>query len=296
MLMRILEVVFPVFAIVLAGWWYGRRHQPDMVAANRLNMEMFVPALVFAALADGHFDVRAHLAPAAAMALMVLGSGLLAWPVARLAGIAARTLVPPMMFNNCGNLGLPFALLVFGQDIVPTAVMLFITSNLLHFTLGAWMLDRHLRLQAIWRVPVVMASFAGLACSLAGLHPWPPLHLAFHMLGEISVPLMLFSLGVKVSSAPITELRIGLGGGLLRPALGALLMVPLTWLFGIEGQQAGLCLLFGALPPAVLNFLFADRHHQEPERVASIVVVGNLLTVLVVPLTLAVILAVPRFH
>lgn len=296
MLMRILEVVFPVFAIVLAGWWYGRRHQPDMVAANHLNMEVFVPALVFAALADGHFEVRAQLAPALAMAAMVLGSGLIAWPIARLAGIAPRTLVPPMMFNNCGNLGLPFALLVFGKDMVPSAVMLFLTSNLMHFSLGVWLLDRHQRLTTLWRIPVVAASLAGLGCSLGGIKPWPPLHLAFHMLGEISVPLMLFSLGVKVSSAPISQLRLGIAAGLLRPLLGVGLMALLIPALALRGPQAGLCLLYGSLPPAVLNYLFADRHHQEPERVASIVVVGNLLTVLVVPAVLALILAMPQYH
>ena len=35
-------------------------------------------------------------------------------------------------------------------------------------------------------------------------------------------------------------------------------------------------LVFGALPPAVLNFLFAERYKQEPQRVASIVLIGNL--------------------
>ena len=39
-------------------------------------------------------------------------------------------------------------------------------------------------------------------------------------------------------------------------------------------------LVFGALPPAVLNFLFAERYNQEPERVASIVLIGNLAALL----------------
>ena len=42
---------------------------------------------------------------------IVLGSGLLAWPVARLLHVDYRTFVPPMMFNNCGNIGLPLAVL-----------------------------------------------------------------------------------------------------------------------------------------------------------------------------------------
>ena len=45
--------------------------------------------------------------------------------------------------------------------------------------------------------------------------------------------------------------------------------------------------VFGALPPAVLNFLFAERYRQEPQRVASIVLIGNLAALLFLPLALA---------
>ena len=49
-------------------------------------------------------------------------------------------------------------------------------------------------------------------------------------------------------------------------------------------------LVFGALPPAVLNFLFAERYRQEPQRVASIVLIGNLAALFFLPLALALVL------
>jgi hypothetical protein len=49
-------------------------------------------------------------------------------------------------------------------------------------------------------------------------------------------------------------------------------------------------LVFGALPPAVLNFLFAERYRQEPQRVASIVLIGNLGALIFLPLSLALVL------
>jgi len=57
--------------------------------------------------------------------------------------------------------------------------------------------------------------------------------------------------------------------------------------------QAGMLILFGALPPAVLNFLFAEQYRQEPARVASIVLLGNLAAVFCLPLALAWVL--PRY-
>lgn len=46
MLLRIVAIIFPVFAIIAAGYFYARRKQPDMSFANQLNMDIFVPALV----------------------------------------------------------------------------------------------------------------------------------------------------------------------------------------------------------------------------------------------------------
>ena len=44
--------------------------------------------------------------------------------------------------------------------------------------------------------------------------------------------------------------------------------------------------MFVALPPAVLNFLMAELYQQEPESMASIVLIGNLASLLFVPLGL----------
>jgi len=37
----------------------------------------------------------------------------------------------------------------------------------------------------------------------------------------------------------------------------------------------------------VLNYIFAERYHQEPERVASMVLIGNMASLVIIPLTLA---------
>jgi predicted permease len=66
------------------------------------------------------------------------------------------------------------------------------------------------------------------------------------------------------------------------------LVLPLLLVLDLPVQQRALLLVFGALPPAVLNYMFAERYKQEPERVASMVMIGNLLAIVVLPLVLAV--------
>jgi len=288
MLVRIVAILFPLFAIAFIGFVVGRRAKPDLSHANKLNMDVFVPALVFGALANKSFHIAEYLPLLGATTVAVIGSGLLGWGVARLIGVAPRTFAPPMMFNNCGNLGLPLAVLAFGEQALAPAVVMFMVSNLVHFTFGAWLLDHNIRLLSVWRVPSVIATVSGLAVGIAGIELWEPAMLAIKMLGDISIPMMLFALGVRISESRISAIGLGVVGAVARPAIGMLLSALLIWLIPLPERERALLLVFGALPPAVLNYMFAERYNQEPEKVASMVLIGNLMAVVFLPLALAI--------
>ncbi len=290
MLLRIIAILFPLFAIVAVGFVVGRRARPDLSHANKLNMDVFVPALVFAALASKPFRPENDIPLLLATLVIVVGSGLAAWALARATGIQPKTLVPPMMFNNCGNLGLPLAVLAFGEDALAPSVVMFMASNLLHFSFGAWLLDHNVRLMTIWKVPSVLATFAGLAVGMSGVVVWEPLLQSIRMLGEISIPLMLFGLGVRMSDSRITSIKLGVAGAVARPLIGMAIAAALLAVMDFPPQQQALLLIFGALPPAVLNYIFAERYHQEPEKVASMVLIGNMAAVVFLPIALAFVL------
>lgn len=290
MLIRIVEILFPLFAITALGYVVGRRMKPDLAQANKLNMDVFVPALVFAALANKAFDISAFLPLVVAVSLIVVGSGLVAWALARALGMQPKTLVPPIMFNNCGNLGLPLAVLTFGDTALAPMVVMFMVSNLVHFSFGAWLLDHRVRLLTVWKVPSVLATCLGLGVSLSHFEVWPPLLIAIRMLGEISIPLMLFGLGVRLADSRISAVGIGVFGALARPLIGLALAWGVLQLIALPAREQALLLVFGALPPAVLNFMFAERYRQEPGKVASMVLIGNLAAVVFLPLALALVL------
>jgi len=284
---RIVSVLFPLFAIASLGFVVGRRRRPDLSELNQLNMDVFTPALVFSALAGKSVQLQAYAPLALGATLLIAGSGVVAWAVARAARIDPRTLVPPMMFNNCGNLGLPLAVLAFGDAALAPAVVMFAVSNTLHFSFGTWYMDHETNLSNVWRVPSVLAALAGLSVSGLSIELWPPLLTAITLLGNITVPFMLFALGVRLSQAQIRDVRFGAFGAMLRPITGMLLATIIAHHLALPGEQAGLLLVFGALPPAVLNYMFAERYRQEPDKVASMVLLGNLAAVLFLPIALA---------
>ena len=283
---RIFLTVFPLFTIVFSGYLYGRLKNPDMRLANQLNMDIFVPALLFFVLSAKSFDLPAFQVLALGAAIIIIGSGLLLWPLCRFFKVAPKTFLPPMMFSNSGNLGLPLILLAFGEHALPAAVVLFIVEMTLHFTVGIYMMDPRTNPIKLLRMPIIIATIAGLSWSSLELTMPAGIATALDMLGQISIPLLLFTLGVRLIDVDFSAWRIGVLGAALCPAVGILIALLLQPLLQLESEQYAYLLLFGALPPAVLNYIVAEQFNQEPRQVASIVLIGNIGALLFIPATL----------
>lgn len=279
--------MFPVFAISAIGYGYGRYKRPDMASVNQLNMNLFVPALVFASLTNKNFDLTLYSDLVLAGAAVILGSGILAWPFIYLLKVNYKTFIPPMMFNNSGNMGLPLALLAFGEEAVPIAVVLFLIEMILHFTLGIYMLDRRINLLSLFRMPMIMATVLGLMIGGFDMALWEPLMIMIKMLGDVAIPLLLFSLGVRLTDISYKDWHLGVAAAIISPATGLAMVWLISLVLHLPPLQQSLLIIFGALPPAVLNFLVSEQYNQEPEKVASIVMLANLGSLIVMPFALA---------
>src|SRR3989344_6116428 len=107
LIVRLFSIVFPFFAIVAVGYLYSRWRQPDMTSANKINMTILLPALIFHVLSGKDFQLAKYGWLPLGAAAIVLGSSLLAVPVDKASGQSFKTYVPPMIFTNSGNIGLP---------------------------------------------------------------------------------------------------------------------------------------------------------------------------------------------
>ncbi|MFZ1389033.1 MAG: AEC family transporter [Thiolinea sp.] len=284
--LRIVGIIFPVFACAGLGTYYGWRFRPDMAVVNRLNMEVFAPLLVFWALMDKPFDFSGNWGLAVGGVAVVLGSGLLLLPIALALKINLKTFLPPMMFNNSGNMGIPLILFAFGEDLLQAAVVLFIIEMMLHFTVGLYMLDHKTNPLQLLKMPMIIAAIAGLVLSSLHVSLPAPLANTLKLLGQVAIPLLLFSLGVRLLDVSLKDWKLGVFGAIAGPVAGlvcALVLLPFLHLSTVE---AGVLLVFAALPPAVFNVLVAEKYQQEPEQVASLVMLGNLGSLVIIPATL----------
>ncbi|MDH3695376.1 MAG: AEC family transporter [Gammaproteobacteria bacterium] len=286
MFLQVLSIILPVAVVVLVGYLYASRRSVDFEAANRINVDVFFPALIFSALSTQDYDLSDVKLLAGGAVAVVLGSGLLAYPIARIFKFDWRVFLPPMMFNNCGNLGLPIAVFAFGEHALTAAVILMITSNLLNYTLGVRMMANHVGLWDVLRVPMVIASFGGLAAGLLQWRPAPLIAVPIEMLGQIAIPLVLFSLGARLKDVKITNWQISVTGAVVCPLVGVGAALVYASVVDLEAEYFSQLLVFAALPPAVMNYLIAERYKQQPEALASMVMVGNLFALISLPIVL----------
>ena len=286
MLIRIFEVMIPVIAVAGLGFLYSLKRRTDIASINTLSVNVFLPALVFSVMSGQDFDLGQYPELAIAAIAIFLGSGLLAWPVAIALKYDARTFLPPMMFNNCGNLRLPLAILAFGHEGLAPAVVLLIVTNLMYFSVGIYIVDKKVNWRNVLFSPTIIASIAGLLVSLLKISIPGVIATPIEMLGDALIPVMLFTLGIRLVDVKLSDWKIGLMGAVICPLTGVIIALIIQPILQLPPEQFRPLLLYSALPPAVLVYLVAEQYDQEPMKVAAMVGFGNIAAIAILPMML----------
>lgn len=284
MLITLLNIVIPVVALTGVGFVMGHRYRgrPDMAFINHANVTVFCPALVFSALIANPVSIGEGWPLIAAAILIVIVPGVILYWLSP-AGMSRRAFLVAGMFRNTGNVGIPLMVLAYGADLLGDIVLVFVVSNLLHFSLGLFILSRGGSSWVWLRNPNVWAAVLGVACApYAYLIPDFAIT-TLEMLGQVVIPLMLYGLGVRLSEGRITQVVTALRINLIYLAVGAVCLPLIVWVLPLTPEWTRLIILSGMLPPAVLNYLLTEHYDMDAQTVANVVLFGNVLAVITVP-------------
>lgn len=264
MLIKVVNILFPVFALAGVGFLVGHYLKPDFKPINRINIDVFLPALVFSSLTTMPLDTQ-QLPLIWASLVAVLLPGILMIPICKLTGLSFKTWAPPHMFRNSGNLAIPLFAYAFGDAAQSSAVLLFVMSSCIHISLGIALLSRGGSLLQMVKMPVFIAASAAVFFNLNHVAVWSPLIEATSLLGQAAVPVMLLSLGAQMTHLKWSGLSVGLYSTLQSIATGAIAFAVIYFFIPLPPLQMKMMVLFTMLPAAVMNYLFAERFHIEPE-------------------------------
>lgn len=295
----LIEVLVPVFAIILAGYLGGRLRILGGDSSRALNGFVFyfaLPPLLFSALAEvdpgrifhGPF-IAAFLGgqaiafvPAMVWGLLVFRKGMADGALFGMAG----------SYGNTGHLGIPLAMVAFGDGaVLPAVIATVLTSTVVVAVVmtlievesstarGPTALAGHV-IRNLLRNPLLVAPAAGAAWALVG-QPLPqPVDSFCDLMGKAAGPCALFALGLFLSTQRA------------RPALGEVGVMNLfklgvqpaatAWLafqvFALEPLWAAVCVVTAALPSGVGLFIVAQQYDRYVEPSSAAILTSTLMS------------------
>ena len=290
MVFEILAIMVPVVLIAGLGVvWTQRGKDFDTTLITNLVYYFGAPALVFSTLSVIEFDAALGSFALAAIASFV-GFAVLGAPILLALKMPVRTYLSTLMFPNMGNMGLPICLFAFGDAGLVLAVIYFSVAAVAHYTIGVWLLSGERTPTRLFKTPLVYA--AGAALIFQGLGATPPGWLAntASLLGGMTIPLLLLTLGVSLATTKVSHLVRGSGIAVLRLSIGFAVGLAISAAFGFTGVERGVVILECTMPVAVFSYLLASRFDRAPEDVAGAIAVSTGLSVITLPLILALVL------
>jgi predicted permease len=285
--LQIASVVAPIFIGAGVGYGWERLGYPfDSGFITRIVMYVGTPCLIVSTLT--RFEVGAsafaEMAGAAALALLLFAA--IGAVVVRALGLPLASFLPPLMFPNGGNMGLPLCLFAFGEAGLALAIAVFTVYAVIHFTVGVSFAAGTLSPARLLRTPILYAVAVALAFMASGTKPPVWLANTVDLLGGLAIPLMLIALGVSLARLRVKSLRRSLLLALVRLGMGFAVGFGLATLFGFTGIARGVLIVQCSMPTAVYNYLLAAHYGRPADEVAGIIVLSTIVSLATLPLLL----------
>ncbi|MDH3198273.1 MAG: AEC family transporter, partial [Candidatus Krumholzibacteria bacterium] len=177
-------------------------------------------------------------------------------------------------------------LFAFGEAGLALAIVVFLWVSTANFTIGVAIYSGERRIGRLLRTPLVYATATALVLVLTGwrLPVWAAR--TVEILGGLAIPLMLLTLGFSLAGLRVRSLSRGFLVGAMRFVFGFGVGLGVAQAFHLTGVARGVVILQASMPPAVINYMMAERYRRSPEDVAGVVSVATLLSLGVLPVVL----------
>lgn len=288
MFVELFSVITPVFLCVAIGFfWKRQKRSYDENLITEISVNIGTPCLAFYTLTSTNLDTISFNQMALASLTTMLAFVIIYASILKIIGFSQKTYLPALTFANVGNMGLPLCLLAFGEQGLALAISYFAINVILMFSFGIAVAAGATSWSKLLRLPVVYAVLLALAFLYTGITPPNWLSSTMLLLGGLTIPLMLITLGVSLAGLEIRNFPKSFILSSLRLISGFIIGWATAEFFDMEGAARGVLILQSTMPIAVFNYLFALKYNNHPDDVAGTVVVSTMLSFLSLPFLLS---------
>lgn len=202
-------------------------------------------------------------------------------------------------FMNNGNYGTPLVLLVFGQEGFHYAVILMVLQQLIMCTIGIYVAAQGSQgeqelspLKEVVKVPIVYGSLLGMALNAMHLTIPTQIETVVDMVAAAAIPIIMIVLGMQLATISFKKIEVGkLSVALLiRLAIAPLIAYVITLFMPVDDVVKQIMILMAAMPTAANTTMYAVQFNAKPDFVSSATLVSTLLSIITLPIILALIL------
>lgn len=183
-------------------------------------------------------------------------------------------------------MGLPISLYAFGEPGLALAVAFFVVLSVSHFSVGLMLSGAEKSWRRLLVHPVLIGLGVALIVLLLDLELPRWIDNTVRLLGNMSIPMMLLTLGVSLASIRPRHVGRGMLLGGFRILCGAAVGWAIALALNLPPLAQGVLVIQSAMPVAVFNYLFAIKAGRSPETVASLVICSTVLSFVLTPLLL----------
>jgi malate permease and related proteins len=285
-MMDILNVVLPIFIVILIGWLIGKFSKIDMSGIVDVLFWVGIPALAFSSML-GHKIVLADAGKVWASAIIVMaGCGITAWMVFSSLRRHHSGLYLPIILMNTVYIPFPIISLLYGSQGIFAAVLFYIPNEIAMYSIGVLILSgKNWKdgLKEMAKVPALYMAIAGIALNLLNAQVPDLILRPLDLIGKMVVPAALLVLGAKLASVKITSLPTTAIASVIRLGIGLALGFAVVGIFHLTGILRTVVLFESAMPGAVNTTLLAVKYDNESELVSSMVFLTTLASLVMIP-------------
>ena len=254
---KLFEVVFPVFFVVGIGYYLGKKNPKiDTKFITNFAANIGTPAMVIYAVTSTGINFEIFRDYFWYYLLAIICFSIVG--IINLFLINTKDIIrelPPLIFPNTGNMGLPICLFAYGSQGLGVSASITSLIILMHFTVGVFLADRKFNLDVIIKNPPFYAIIFSAIVLFYEIDMPVFVINTTEWLMYVTIFLILMSLGIALTRLKVFSLNKAVISSITRMFIGPLIGIGLIWFFDLEGFAAGVLLIQCSMPSAVLNYL-----------------------------------------
>ena len=284
-----LNVVTPVFILVVIGYFVGPHLKIDARSLSRTAYFVFIPAFVFNIISEAKIDSELAFQMLSFILVAQIAVALLGFLVGkalRQSREITAAFVLIATFGNVGNFGLPLIVFRFGETARTFATVYFVATVFISFVIcvgvASWANSGGVTaVFSVFKTPALIALIPALVFNITDVEVPIFLSRFSELLGQAMIPVMLITLGVQIGE--IQKIKISFNvfaASTVRLIGGPVLAMLIVPYFGLEGLERRTGILQAAMPAAVLASIIALEYKLLPEFVTTTVLFSTLYSIL----------------